>query len=67
MAKRVKNVSAKSFKKAKDEALKIAKHVETASGVIAKKVKITPNKIIIPIQSAMKREHNNLQHKNKQV
>merc|ERR1711957_936267 len=67
MAKRVSNVNGKSFKKAKDEALKIAKHVENCSGVVAKKVIVKPNKLVIPILSAMKREHNNLSHKNKQV
>merc|ERR1712151_87436 len=67
LAKRVENVDAKTFKKAKDEALKIAKEVETKTGPTTKKVKITPNKLIIPIISAMKRENNNLQHKHKKV
>ena len=67
LAKRVDKVDEKSFKKAKDEALKIAKHVENTSGVVAKKVHNTPNKLVIPIQSAMKREHNNLNQKIKQV
>jgi len=67
MDKRVANVDEKSFKKAKDDALKIAKGVENTSGVVAKKVIVKPNKLVIPIQSAMKREKNNVMHKNKQV
>merc|ERR1712032_1226336 len=65
MEKKAKKKKAKA--KAKDEALKIAKQVETKTGPTAKKVKITPNKLIIPIISAMKRENNNLQHKHKKV
>merc|ERR1712032_133740 len=67
LAKKVENVDQKSFKKAKDDALKISKHVEKKSGDIKKKVHITPNKLVIPVQSAMKKENNNLQHKNKKV
>lgn len=67
MAKRVKNVNGKTFRKAKDDALKIAKKVEATAGPLAKKVHIAPNKLVIPLSYTNKREHNNLQHKHKQV
>jgi len=67
LAKRVKNVNEKSFQKAKDEALKIAKQVEATSGALAKKVHVSPNKLVIPVHTTNKRENNNLQHKHKQV
>lgn len=67
LAKRVNNVSSKSFKKAKDDALKVAKKVENQSGGLLKKVHVAPNKLVIPVYTTNKREHNNLQHKHKQV
>jgi hypothetical protein len=62
LAKRIKNVNEKSFKKAKDEALEIAKKVEKTAGDLSKKIHVTPNKLMIPIHFDNKKEHNNLQY-----
>ena len=67
LAKRVNNVDEKSFKKSKDEALKIAKNVEKTSGGLLTKVHVAPNKLVIPVQTTNKRENNNLKLKHKQV
>lgn len=67
LAKRINNVNEKSFKKAKDEALEIAKKVEKTAGDLSKKVHVTPNKLMIPIHFNNKKENNNLQQKMKQV
>jgi hypothetical protein len=67
LAKRVNNVTEQSFKKAKDEALKIAKHIEKTTGALVSKVHIAPNKLVIPVHTTNKRENNNLQNAHKQV
>lgn len=67
LAKRVENVNEKSFKKAKDDALQIAKKVEKIAGDLSKKVHVTPNKLMIPIHYNNKREHNNIQQKMNKV
>lgn len=67
LAKRVENVTEESFKKAKDEALTIAKNVENTAGALVTKVHIAPNALVIPVHTTNKRENNNLSYTHKQV